>query len=165
MPQLNTELFERLKTSELRYRLLAETMTMGLVTCDTEGKILYANNSLVKLLGHESKDDLLEKNIFNLSTDSTKIKLEKHIQQTLADNKKLEEQAQEVVGLELELLDKQGEIIPFMIYTSPFYQQDKRIGFFAVLADLRNQKKIERLSKQTAIPRSTALERSGSITK
>ena len=32
-----------------------------------------------------------------------------------------------------------------MMYISPFYQHGQRIGFFGVLADLRDQKKIERL--------------------
>jgi PAS domain S-box-containing protein len=141
----NTELFERLRSSELRYRLLAETMTMGLITCDTDGKILYANNSLVKLLMLDGKEALMDKSIYSLCTDATKTRLKKHIVGTLSDKTKPEEQSEEVLGQEIEMLDKNGEILPFMIYTSPFYQQDKRIGFFAVLADLRNQKKIERM--------------------
>jgi PAS domain S-box-containing protein len=141
----NTELFEQLKTSELRYRLLAETMTMGLVTCDMGGNILYVNNSLVRILNYEVKDELLEKSIYVLCSKSAKSKLEKHLMQTLSDKGKPEKEVEEVAGLEIELLDKKGEILPFMIYTSPFYQQDKRIGYFAVLSDLRNQKKIERM--------------------
>ncbi len=43
----NAGLYEFLKSSEEKYRLLAETMTMGLVTCDFSGKIVYVNKSLV----------------------------------------------------------------------------------------------------------------------
>jgi PAS domain S-box-containing protein len=141
----NTELFERLRSSELRYRLLAETMTMGLVTCNTTGKILYVNNSLVKILNYDIKDEILDQSIYNLCSENSKHKLEKEILRTLSEKNVPGEQNEEVVGLEIELIDKKNLTLPFMIYTSPFYQQDKRIGFFAVLADLRNQKKIERL--------------------
>ncbi len=141
----NTELFERLRSSELRYRLLAETMTMGLVTCESSGDIIYVNNSLVRTLSYEIKDELLDKNIKTLCTETTRARLEKHIENTLSDDRKPEDQGEEVIGQEIELLDNNGEILPFMIYTSPYYQQDQRVGFFAVLADLRNQKKIERM--------------------
>jgi len=141
----NTELFERLKSSELRYRLLAETMTMGLVTCNTTGKILYVNNSLVKILNYDIKDELLDKSIYNLCSENSKHKLEKEVLRTMSDKGEIDGKNEEIIGLEIELVDKDKEPLPFMIYTSPFYQHNKRIGFFAVLSDLRNQKKIERM--------------------
>ena len=141
----NTELFDRLKSSELRYRLLAETMTMGLVTCDIAGKILYLNNSLIRILRYESKKDLANRKIYDLCSSNTVHKLQKEVIRTLGEKHKEVEEQHEVQGLEIELLAKDQENIPFMIYTSPFYQQKQKIGFFAVLADLRNQKKIERL--------------------
>jgi PAS domain S-box-containing protein len=141
----NTELFDRLKSSELRYRLLAETMTMGLVTCDAAGKILYINNSLTRMLKYDSKKELTNRKIYDLCPSKIANKLQKEVVSTLGEKPREVEEHQEIQGLEIELMAKDEEIIPFMIYTSPFYQQKQKIGFFAVLADLRNQKKIERL--------------------
>ena len=141
----NTELFEQLRSSELRYRMLAETMTMGLVTCNTSGKILYMNNSLVRMLKYEDIEKLLGKKFYEFCAEASRPRLEKEILKTLTDVERITEQAEEVSGVEIELAAKDGELIPFMIYASPFYQQNEKIGFFGVLSDLRNQKKIERM--------------------
>ena len=141
----NTELFEGLKSSELRYRLLAETMTMGLVTCNTSGKIIYINNSLVKLLKYEKKDELQEQSLYNFCTENSRHRLEKEVVRTMAEKDASIVSEVDHQGIEIEMLAKDQEKIAFQIYTSPFYQHNKRIGFFGVLADLRSQKKIERM--------------------
>ena len=46
----NATLFESLKSSETKYRALAETMTMGLITCDIQGTIIYNNPSFANLM-------------------------------------------------------------------------------------------------------------------
>jgi len=118
-------------------------MTMGLVTCDVTGKIIYTNNSLTRILKYDSKRELLNRKIFDFCNTNSVHKLQKEIIGTFSE-KKVEE-PEEVSGLEIELVAKDKETIPFMVYTSPFYQQKQKVGFFGVLADLRNQKKIERL--------------------
>jgi PAS domain S-box-containing protein len=141
----NYELIEGIKSSELKYRMLAETMTMGLVTCDPERNIIYVNQSLAQLLKYESSDQLINKNLGDFVETNSKHKLIKSVHDVLHVEKTQGETNGSAEGLELELLAKDGEEIPFMIYMSPFYQHGKKVGFFGVLADLRNQKKIERL--------------------
>jgi signal transduction histidine kinase len=63
----------------------------------------------------------------------------------LAKDNETSEEEDTTQGYEMELVAKDGEEIPFMIYMSSFYQHGKKIGFFGVLSDLRNQRKIERL--------------------
>ena len=140
----NTQLFDSLKSSQLRYRLLAETMTMGLVTCNFKGKILYANLSLLSILKYSKPEELLGKSLFSIcgSNSSHKIEKETTVIHKLNKQKNLNEPTQ---GIEIELLDKEGELIPFLMYMSPYYEMNKKIGFFGVLSDLRNQKKLERL--------------------
>ncbi len=139
----NYELIEGVKSSELKYRLLAETMTMGLVTCDSNRNIVYVNQSLAQFLKYEKPDQLIENNLSDFCTASSKHTLIKAVHETLQRGEDAPENATE--GFELELVAKDGEEIPFMIYMSPFFQHGKKVGFFGVLADLRNQKKIERL--------------------
>ena len=83
----NTELFESLKSSELRYRLLAETMTMGLVTCDTDGNIIYVNNSLIRLLKYKNKEDLQEKQLYEFCYENSRQKLKQEVTNTLTKGK------------------------------------------------------------------------------
>jgi PAS domain S-box-containing protein len=140
----NTQLFESLKSSQLRYRLLAETMTMGLVTCNFKGKILYVNQSLLRFLKLKNQEDLLDKSLFSICDSTSAHKIEKlaSVIHKLNKQKEINEPSQ---GTEIELYDSDGEAIPFLMYMSPFYELNKKIGFFGVLSDLRNQKKLERL--------------------
>jgi len=140
----NTQLFESLKSSQLRYRLLAETMTMGLVTCNFKGKILYANQSLIKFLKLKKPDDLLGKSLFSICSSASAHKIEQSAVVIHKTNKK-KDFNENTEGLEIELYDSDGEAIPFLMYMSPFYELNRKIGFFSVLSDLRNQKKLERL--------------------
>jgi len=141
----NYELIEGVKSSELKYRLLAETMTMGLVTCEPDRKILYMNQSLATLLKYESPEEMIGQKLCDFTETNSKPKLIKAVHDILQGDKTLDEERDDTEGVELELLAKDGEEIPFMVYMSPFYQHGKKVGFFSVLSDLRNQKKIERL--------------------
>ena len=139
----NYELIEGVKSSELKYRLLAETMTMGLVTCDPNRKIIYVNQSLAQLLKYEDPDQMIQNNLSDFCTATSRHTLIKGVHDTLQRGEDSTDNESE--GFELEMVAKDGEEIPFMIYMSPFFQHGKKVGFFGVLADLRNQKKIERL--------------------
>jgi len=141
----NYELIEGVKSSELKYRMLAETMTMGLVTCDSERNIIYANQSLAQLLKYDSPDELISNKLCEFTEPDSKHKLIKEVHRVIQDNTDPQEIEEASEGLEFEFIAKDGESIPFMVFISPFYQHGKKIGFFSVLSDLRNQKKIERL--------------------
>jgi len=138
----NTQLFESLKYSELRYRLLAETMTLGLVTCKFDGEIVYVNQSLLKTLQYELESDLLGESIYKICSPPT-VKNIQNVANEIMENEKLYED--ENLGFEIELISHDKEPIPFHIFVSPYYERNIKIGFFAVLSDLRNQKKLERM--------------------
>jgi PAS domain S-box-containing protein len=142
----NFALFESLKSSESKYRMLAETMTMGLVTCDFSGKIIYINQSLVNLLKYSSRERLLNKKIYNICESGSVHKLEKKIVTLIKDvNKAKEESNDSDKGIEIDLIAFDGEKIPFMMYVSPYLQENMKLGFLGVLADLRAQKKLENM--------------------
>jgi PAS domain S-box-containing protein len=141
----NYELVEGVKSSELKYRLLAETMTMGLVTCDPNRKIIYVNQSFSQILKYDAPENMIGNDLGDYCVPNTKHKLIKAAHEILKRDDDSPEQNDSSQGYEMEFVAKDGEEIPFMIYMSPFYQHGKRIGFFGVLSDLRNQRKIERL--------------------
>jgi len=51
----NAQLYEKLLASEERYRTLAETMSLGLVTSGLNGKIMYANPAFEQLVTSRKK--------------------------------------------------------------------------------------------------------------
>ena len=137
----NAELFESLKSSELKYRLLAETMVMGLVTCDFSGNILYINRSMLKLLGIDSDDSLPECSIYELCDEQSGEKIKKMIHKIKED----EPAVRTGKSIEINLRYNGKELVPCMLHASLLIQHDRKAGFIGVLADLRDQKRLERM--------------------
>lgn len=140
----NASLYENLKSSELKYRLLAETMILGLVACDFQGRIIYMNKSLSDMLKYKSSESLIDHNIFDLCSPKTSNEFEKSIIPLLKSGKNNNNQIAEE-GIEIELLANDNKYIPFKIYLTDYYQQASKAGFLGVLSDLRPQRRIERL--------------------
>ncbi len=137
----NSSLYESLQISEERYRALAETMTLGLVTASTDGNIMYINPAFEKLLGF-SKKNLIQKPLMQHFSDESQKKLTEMVHEVVEgkDSKK-----QNVENTELELISSEGEIIPVSTYIFPFIRQRGSEGYFLVLNDLRVIKKLERM--------------------
>jgi diguanylate cyclase (GGDEF)-like protein/PAS domain S-box-containing protein len=54
-----------LQRSEARYRALVENATSGICRFDVHGKFLEVNQTLVEILGYQSRDDLIAANLAN----------------------------------------------------------------------------------------------------
>ena len=142
----NAKLYLDLKNSEEKYRLLAETMTMGLVTCDFKGNIIYINQSLVNMLKYNDQNALLNQSFYDLCSLKTRAEFENQIVKLARKDmspKALEKLSKD--GIEIELMSNDNEYIPFKIYLTPYYENVKKAGFIGVLADLRPQRRLEQL--------------------
>lgn len=137
----NSILYENLLASEERYRSLAETMTLGLVTCSPDGKIVYVNPAFSRLVGLKQKA-LSKKPLASFFSGESLGKFQQ-ITKNIMEN--TDHERDTVENVELELLSTGGENIPVSTFAFPFYQQRQKIGLFLVLNDLRVVKKLERL--------------------
>lgn len=140
----NSALFQDLKTSETKYRTLAETMTMGLITCAPDGKIIYNNTSFAGLLQYKDAENLNNQNIYDLATDNAREDLRlyaNYVQspQTVEKDEKWE------FGLEIEMIANDNQTIPLKIYLTQANEYGEQKGLLGVLSDLRPQRRIERL--------------------
>ncbi len=137
----NSMLYENLSASEERYRALAETMTLGLVTCSPDSKIVYVNPAFEKLVGLNSRSLSKKplKNFFSRESQTTFDEITEEILESSDQGRK------NIENMELELISINGETIPVSTFVFPFYQQQQKIGLFLVLNDLRVAKKLERL--------------------
>ena len=138
----NALLFSNLKKSEEKYRLLAESMITGLITCDAKGVINYINKSLITILKYDSPELVGGKTIFEISSGKTREALKEAVDTVLVNNK-----ANEVgeISAEVELVSREEEAVPFKIYLTRYPFSDGDFGFLGVLADLRPQKRMEQL--------------------
>jgi len=143
----NASLYENLKHSENRYRALAETMTMGLLTCRLDGDIVYCNSSFAGMTRYSDTEALLGNNLFNLTGSKYRNDLEKYILMVSrpAEEVSEKERARFENGLEIEVMASDNEYIPFKIYLTATQEQAFDKGFVAVLSDMRPQRRIERL--------------------
>lgn len=137
----NATLYESLQISEERYRALAETMTLALITCSGDGEILYVNPAFQKLVGFDQKA-LLNHKIFNYFSDESKIKL-RDISKEVTNIK--DQKSKNIENIEFEIIASGGEIIPVSTYAFTYLQQQESKGFFLVMNDLRVIKKLERM--------------------
>jgi PAS domain S-box-containing protein len=67
---------EELRASELRYRSLYENVKVGLYRTTPAGKIILANQSLVKMLGYETFEQLAERNLAKTGFGRTTLRKE-----------------------------------------------------------------------------------------
>ncbi len=137
----NAILYENLLASEERYRSLAETMTLALVTCSTEGKILYVNPAFERLVGRNKKE-LSKKPLMNFFAPTVQDKFRNIVAEIMHPRT---EGKENVENVELELISQDDEAVPVSTFAFPFYQQRQKTGFFLVLNDLRVIKKLEQL--------------------
>lgn len=55
----------KLRRSEAHYRALVGNLVYGMCRCDTNGSLLSANQALMAMLGYTSKQELLERRLFD----------------------------------------------------------------------------------------------------
>ncbi|MCP4724228.1 MAG: PAS domain S-box protein, partial [bacterium] len=68
---------EALRESEEKFRSLTENINVGIyrTTCESDGKLVEANPALIKMLGYNNKEELMNVNISDLYQDSENRKL------------------------------------------------------------------------------------------
>lgn len=137
----NFQLYERLSASEERYRSLAETMSLGLVTCNQGAEVLYINPAFEKLVGLEKKH-IISRKLHTFFDNESRLKLDE-IALRLNDEKS--DEKTRIENVEANLISAAGSSIPVSLFAFPFFQQKKKVGFFMVVNDLRVLKRLERM--------------------
>lgn len=116
--------------AEERYRMLVETMNDGLSILDKNGAIVYANDSLCKIL-HYSNDELVGKNVFILFDDVNQQLFQKKLEQLKRGSPS---------AFEITMKGKNKEDIPSIFSTQRIEDSDGNYdGSFAVITDITEQ--------------------------
>lgn len=137
----NSLLYEKLRASQERYRSLAETMSLGLVTCDRQGKVVYANPAFQQLLGYE-EDQVIARELTNYFAPRKVPELQKVIARLLDVDS---DEHTRIENLEFDVISQSGEAIPVSVFGFPLFELQEKTGFFLILNDLRYIKRLERM--------------------
>jgi PAS domain S-box-containing protein len=143
----NSILFEALRSSEERYRSLAETMPLGVVSCDEKGDIIYFNPKFQDLC-NLTDFELEKKNILEYFTPASQ-KLVKQYIQNLGNKQESQSLKADISqGIELELISPKTEngdaTIPVLTFFSDLKASLKE-KFIMVFSDIRERKKLEKM--------------------
>jgi len=130
-----------LKKSEEKYRNLFETAIDPIVILDKKGHFVDVNEQVTKLLGY-SKNDLIGKK-FVESEILTKESLNKSLE---GFTKRMK--GEDVPLYEVEVITRDGEIIPAEINASALYENDEIVGDFIILRDLRDRYKRREVERE-----------------
>ncbi|GAB1421499.1 hypothetical protein MASR2M15_16670 [Anaerolineales bacterium] len=122
----------RLEISEFNYRSIVQNAVEGFFRSSLEGHFIEANQSLVKMLGYESQEELCQ------------IKIPEELYWDPSQRQRLIERYQQIGimdGVEVDFLSKTGEIIPVALYARIWQDRyGKWLGYEGAAVDLRPQK-------------------------
>ena len=134
-----------LRRNETRFTELFETLQEGIYITTPEGRILDANPALVRMLGYESKEDLLKREVAEILVDPT-------------ERKALQQQVETqpmVQGREITLLRKDGSSIVCMnSATAVRDASGKVVRYQGAVMDITSRREMEhRLHQQQEFAR------------
>jgi PAS domain S-box-containing protein len=146
----NSQLYLELQNEEVFRDNVINSMMNGLITVDTEGRILLMNDMAERLSGYRSAE-VAGTNVGRIIVDNMKMDDGGPIAATLKKQRK-------VFMKELWLMKKDGAKLPITLNTSFLFDEDKHIrGVLAVFNDItaikRMEEKITQLDKLAALGR------------
>ena len=130
---------DRLRQSEMRFRLLLHSTAQGIYGVDTFGNCTFANPSSLKMLGFEREEELLGRNVASLihGTPAAQVSTD-----TGAEAAALSPQSHAV---EMTFRRRDGNPIPVEYWSHPIIQEDQFVGSVATFFDITERKRIEEM--------------------
>ncbi|MFX1466592.1 MAG: PAS domain S-box protein [Promethearchaeota archaeon] len=130
-----------LKDSEERYRGLYESSIDGIVSTDLEGNIIDCNQALADMIGY-TKQDLNKMNLFELTPKKWHAKISKIIKNQIIQRGYSDE-------FETEGIRNNGVIFPVSTRSWVIKDQEgKAMGMWAIVQDITEKKKMEKIKSQ-----------------
>ncbi|TMM56654.1 PAS domain S-box protein [Maribacter algarum] len=125
---------ERLKTEREKYSSIIANMNLGLIEVDNHDIIQLVNHSFCKMSGFEEEELVGKK-----ASDILKLK-----DKTIIDAKRDLRMSGESDSYEVEVLNKKGEVLHWLISGAPRYDHTKSVvGSIGIHLDITNQKLLE----------------------
>jgi PAS domain S-box-containing protein len=129
-----------LKESEDKYRSLTDQLPIGVYRTTTDGRLIYSNPALVKMLLYDSSDELLRLNVSELYADSAERKRQL----------KVSTKTSGVAQSEFQLKKKSGDLIWVKDNSRLLFDdQGKPLYFDGILEDITESKRSEIALKES----------------
>ena len=139
---LNKEITERqrveeeLRESEEKLRLMFEAAGEGIVVIDMENNILDVNQTLVRMHGFDSKEELIGRNALELSSEEDRARARDNTRRRLGRSLR--------GAIEYKLLKKDGSTFPALVNMAAIRDtKGNPIGYIGVFSDITERKRAE----------------------
>ncbi len=127
------EIEQALEESEEKYRLMAETASIGIYQLDAKGKIVFLNDAYVKILGY-NKADLLERHLHSLLPEKDISVLDQIFEEVMAGK---------LWKGEVSARHKLGHKVPVNINMVAMKKDDVVLGVHGSMEDITKRKRAE----------------------
>jgi len=132
---------DKLVKLEEKYRILAETSVDGILTIDSLGRLTYVNPSFEKMCMKEKENIMMTPFREYLSGESVYL-----FQQIFIDARKMNKK---IENIELELIQKDGNLIPIEINICPLKKDGEFTGAVCTVHNLTERNNIEKELKKS----------------
>jgi len=131
----NSKLFHRLRRLEERYRIITESLTEAVYTCDLEGRMTYGNAALERLTGYRV-DELLG--------DPGRKFFDANLSPVLMDRRRRALRGEAVPAkMEAEVIRRDGSRVPVELTASNLTRDEWVVGRVMVLRDISEHKRAQ----------------------
>jgi len=127
---------EALKASELKYRTLVDNSLVGIFRTNLKGDILFINSAMVRMLGYDSQEDIMQRNIVSIYEHPED---RNEVLETFRRDGRVDD-------YELAGIRKNGDRVVFLV--SSILEGDTISG---MLIDITDRKKMERTAHLASI--------------
>jgi len=125
-----------LEESEQKLRDFVDTSPDAIVWIDTTGEITLVNRKVLEVTGFPEKH-FIGRNFMDVKavTQKSKMKILEKLMERL--------EGVDIPPYEVEVVTKNGEVLPFELSASPIFEEDKIVGIQSIWRDLRERKRAE----------------------
>lgn len=132
---LQQEAEQALRTSEEKFKEMAEQLPEGLFECDLTGRISYANPRILRDCGYTPEDVTRGLNMLDLVAEEDRERAKDDLARTAAGSPHQ--------GREYTFLRKQGQRFPAVVYPAAILRDGHAVGVRGILVDITQQKQME----------------------
>jgi|GEM_PF-5403636 len=130
-----------LRSSESRFREMANLMPQIVFEMDTNGNLRYVNQHAHKLLGYESNEIILGQNSLQYHIPSERERIIEGIKRTMRGDS--------INNAEYNMLRKDGSTFTALIYTSTILQNGIPVGIRGMIVDVDSLKKTQEMLRKS----------------
>lgn len=129
------EVEEALRTSEVKYRNLVDSLPESIFEIDLDGNLLYANPNGLKIFGYTHEDLVKGINVFDCIVDN---------QKNISENFQYKIDRVLSSGNDCMVKRKDGTTFPVIVHSSPIIHAGKTVGYRGFIIDNTERKKYEK---------------------